>query len=43
MAHAVDSIETARSAASSHNWREAYEAYSSVDVRGLPPDDCCGP
>ena len=39
MAHAVDSIETARSAATSHTWREAYEAYSSVDVQGLPPDD----
>ena len=35
----VDFLEEARGAAGRHAWREAYEAYSSVDPQDLPADD----
>jgi tetratricopeptide (TPR) repeat protein len=35
----LDSLTTARDAAARHAWRDAYEAYSSVERQGLTPDD----
>jgi class 3 adenylate cyclase len=35
----VDSIQAARQAASRHEWREAYEAYSGADAQSLAPRD----
>ena len=39
MAQATHSLETARSAVGRHAWREAYEAYSSLDRQELPAED----
>ena len=39
MAQATHSLETARSAVGRHGWREAYEAYSSLDRQELPAED----
>jgi class 3 adenylate cyclase len=39
MSQVVDSLDAARSAASRFAWREAYEAYSSVDRSTLTPPD----
>ena len=39
MAQATHSLETARDAAERHAWREAYEAYSSLDRQELPAED----
>jgi class 3 adenylate cyclase len=35
----LDSLTTARDAAARHAWRDAYEAYSSVERQDLMPDD----
>jgi class 3 adenylate cyclase len=35
----VDSLQTARQAAASNAWREAYDAYSSADAQDLTPHD----
>jgi class 3 adenylate cyclase len=35
----TDSLETAQGAATRHEWREAYEAYSSLDRRSLSAED----
>jgi class 3 adenylate cyclase len=42
MSQVVDSLHSARQAAARHAWREAYEAYSSVNRRDLTPDDLEG-
>jgi class 3 adenylate cyclase len=39
MSHVVDSLETARTAAENHAWREAYDAYTAADRRELTPSD----
>lgn len=39
MSHVADSLETARTAAGNHAWREAYDAYAAADERDLAPDD----
>ncbi len=39
MAHAVDSLDTAREAAERHAWRDAYDAYAAAVVERLAPDD----
>jgi hypothetical protein len=39
MVQVLDSLELARQAAARHAWREAHEAYSSVDRQDLTPDD----
>jgi class 3 adenylate cyclase len=39
MAQVVDVVQTARSAAERYAWREAYEAYTSADSKGLTPAD----
>jgi class 3 adenylate cyclase len=39
MAKVVESLESARSAAARHAWREAYEAYSGLDRQELPAED----
>ncbi|MDQ3889191.1 MAG: LuxR family transcriptional regulator [Actinomycetota bacterium] len=39
MAQVADPLDTARDAAARHAWRDAYDAYSGVDTRELPPDD----
>ena len=39
MAQATHSLETARSAVGRHAWRDAYEAYSSLDRQELPAED----
>src|SRR5918996_6245093 len=39
MSQVVDSLDAARSAASRFAWREAYDAYSSVDRSTLTPED----
>jgi class 3 adenylate cyclase len=39
MSQVLDSVRTAREAAGSYSWREAYEAYSSVESGALAPDD----
>ena len=39
MSQLVESVEAAREAAARHAWRQAYDAYSSVDRRDLTPDD----
>ena len=39
MSQVVDSLDAARSAAARHAWREAYDAFSSVDRRELTPED----
>ncbi len=35
----ADTLDAARSAAGTHAWREAYDAYSAADVRDLSPND----
>ena len=39
MAQATHSLETARDASERHAWRDAYEAYSSLDRQELPAED----
>jgi class 3 adenylate cyclase len=39
MAQVVDALHAARTAAERHAWREAYDAYSSVERRELTPAD----
>src|SRR2546429_9890579 len=39
MAHAVDSLDTAREAAERHAWRDAYDAYAAAVVERLAPHD----
>jgi class 3 adenylate cyclase len=39
MSQVVDALHDAREAAARHAWREAYDAYASVDKRDLTPDD----
>jgi class 3 adenylate cyclase len=39
MSQVLDSRDAARSAAGRHAWREAYDAYSSLDGGELAPDD----
>jgi class 3 adenylate cyclase len=39
MSQVIDSLDAARDAASRHAWRDAYDAYSSVDRRELTPED----
>ena len=39
MSQVVEVVQTARSAAERFAWREAYEAYSSADSKGLTPVD----
>jgi class 3 adenylate cyclase len=39
MAQAVDVLDSARTAAARHAWREAYDAYSSADKKDLTPED----
>ena len=39
MAHAVDTLQSAREAAARPSWREAYDAYASVPTSDLTPVD----
>ena len=39
MSQVVDSLDAAREAVARFAWREAYEAYSSVDRKDLTPED----
>jgi class 3 adenylate cyclase len=39
MSQVLDSLQAARQAATRHAWREAYDAYSSVDRQELPAED----
>jgi class 3 adenylate cyclase len=39
MSQQVDSLHSARNAAERHAWREAYDAYSSVERQELTPED----
>jgi class 3 adenylate cyclase len=39
MSQVIDSLQTAREAAGRNAWREAYDAYSTVDAQDLPPRD----
>jgi class 3 adenylate cyclase len=39
MSQVIDSLQTAREAAGRNAWREAYDAYSSVDSQNLTPND----
>jgi hypothetical protein len=39
MAQVVDSLDAARSAATRFAWREAYDAYSSVERSTMTPED----
>jgi len=39
MSQVVDALHAARNAAGRHVWREAYDAYSSVDSPDLAPGD----
>lgn len=39
MSHVVDSLDAARDAASRHNWREAYDAFSAASGAELAPVD----
>ncbi|MBA3375691.1 MAG: LuxR family transcriptional regulator [Actinobacteria bacterium] len=39
MSQVVDSLDVAREASARFAWRQAYEAYGSVDLKDLTPDD----
>ena len=39
MSQVADSLESARSAAGSHAWREAYDTYATANERDLSPSD----
>ena len=39
MAQIVDALDSARTAAARHAWREAYDAYSGADRKDLTPED----
>jgi class 3 adenylate cyclase len=39
MAQTVDALDSARTAAARHAWREAYDAYSGADRKDLTPED----